>query len=270
MIEMSEDFNAGHWENRPPDPMQAQARDKLVKYFDEHPEKVFFSRQIEILNETEFFHWVTNRAIRDLEVSGKILTEVRQLGTGGTIKLLWHRSYRYHRRDAAEIVKLVEEYAHPNIGAALGIHGELMVLEGFAKNRFVMMGRNTRELGEKKWIRTEHDLDFIFERDGRGYGVEVKNMLGYMEYDEFKLKIELCKELEIVPVFAVRMLPKVWISELWREGGFALVLKYQLYPLAHKDLARRVAAELGLPVDAPRALTDGTMVRFVAWHKERL
>jgi cysteine synthase len=95
MDEPDEIFIPHEVHNRPPDPMQHKARDKVEKYINEHPEKVFFSRQIEVLNETEFFHWVTNRAIRDLEASGKILTEMRQLKTGGTIKLLWHRSYRY-------------------------------------------------------------------------------------------------------------------------------------------------------------------------------
>jgi hypothetical protein len=51
--------------------------------------------------------------------------------------------------------------------------------------------------------------------------------------------------------------------------GFALILKYQLYPLAHKDLAKRVREELGLPVDSPRALADGTMARFVDWHAKK-
>jgi hypothetical protein len=270
MNEPEEIFMDHEADNRPPDPMQRPAREKVEKFIDEHPEQVFFSRQIEVQNEGDFFHWVTNRAIRDLEASGKIMTETRKLVHGGTIKLLWHKSYRYHRRGAADLVKLVEEYAHPNIGGALGSHGEFMVLEGFAKCKFVMTGRNARSHGGKEWTRTEHNMDFIFERDGRAYGVEVKNMLGYMDYDEFKLKIELCRELGIVPVFAARMLPKVWVNELWRQGGFALVLKWQLYPLAHKDLAKRVREELKLPVDSPRALADGTMARFVDWHDKNV
>jgi len=191
-----------------------------------------------------------------------ILSELRALKTGGSIKLLWNKSYRYYRRDAIAIVKLVEEYAHPNVGGAIGSHGEFMVLEGFAKNQFVLKARHAREFGGRKWTMTEHDLDFIFERDGRAYGVEVKNILPYMRYEEFKTKIQLCRKIGIVPVFAVRMLPKVWIDELWRAGGFALILKWQLYPTSHKELARRVAAQLGLPVDSPRALQDGTMKRF--------
>lgn len=55
-----------------------------------------------------------------------------------------------------------------------------------------------------------------------------------------------------------------------KAGGFGLILKYQLYPWSHEELARRVAAELGLPVDAPRALNEGTMNRFMAWHRKNL
>jgi len=51
-------------------------------------------------------------------------------------------------------------------------------------------------------------------------------------------------------------------------GGFALILKYQLYPWSHHELAKRVAKELKLPVDAPKAIEDGTMVRFLRWHRK--
>ena len=42
-------------DNRPPDPMQRPARERVEKFIDEHPEQVFFSRQIEILHEGDFF-----------------------------------------------------------------------------------------------------------------------------------------------------------------------------------------------------------------------
>jgi hypothetical protein len=179
---------------------------------------------------------------------------------------MWHRGYRYPRRDAKQVVDLVQEYANPNIGGAVGLHGEFMVLEGFARREFVMKGRNTRSYGSPVWTRTAHDLDFIFEKDGVAYGTEVKNTLGYMEYEELQVKMNMCRELGLKPVFAARMLPKSWIKEIIDRGGFALIMKYQLYPVAHRDLARRVSRELGLPVDAPRALEEGTMDRFVRWH----
>jgi hypothetical protein len=144
-----------------------------------------------------------------------------------------------------------------------------MVLEGFARSQFVMGSRNTREHRGKLWLQTEHDLDFIFERDGIAYGIEVKNTLGYMDGKELLLKTRLCNWLGIRPVFVCRMLPKTWIHELNESGGFALILKYQLYPWTHRELANRVRDGLGLPVDAPRALAEGTMGRFLKWHEKQ-
>jgi hypothetical protein len=253
-------------DERPRDPREEEATERLQRVFEESPKSVFFSRQLEVLHEGTWFHWVTNRALRELAARGTIRTEIRPLATGGRVTLMWHRSHRYFRRDAARVVNLVEEYAAPNIGGALGLQGEAMVLEGFARKQFLMHGRNTRTFGSASWGKTGHDLDFIFERDGVAYGVEVKNTLGYMEQNELRVKIEMCQTLGLKPLFAVRMLPKSWVKEVVDAGGFALILKYQLYPWAHRDLARRVQDQLGLPVDAPAALQDGTMERFVRWH----
>lgn len=242
----------------------------MRSFFGSHREHVFYSRQIEVQYEDNYFHWITNRALRELRGEGLISGETRSLSTGGSINLLWHRGYRFYRRSAARLVDLVEEYADPNIGGAVGLHGEFMVLEGFARCEFVMRGRNTREFAGNAWNKTEHNLDFIFEKDQKSYGIEVKNTLGYMDYEEFQLKIRLCRFLGIRPIFVVRMLPRSWMNELITAGGYGMILKYQLYPWTHKELARRVAAELGLPVDAPRTLSDGTMRRFLEWHRKQL
>jgi hypothetical protein len=180
---------------RPPDPTQARAQEQLEAFFAQSREAVFFSRQIEVRYEDEFFHWITNRALRELIVSESLRSETRQLTSGGAIKLIWHRSYRYYRRSAAQLVQLVEQYADPNIGGALGLHAEALVLEGFARCEFVMKGRNTRRYEDREWRDTDHDLDFIFERDGIAYGIEVKNTLGYIDYEEFDVKIDICHAL---------------------------------------------------------------------------
>lgn len=255
---------------REPDAREEQARAALEGFFERHRDEVYFSRQLEVRNEDEWYHWITNRALRELIGRGLLRTEVRTLRTGGSIHLMWHRRYRYYRRDAGRIVGLVEEYSDPNIGGALGLQGEALVLEGFARSQFLMRGRSARSYGGNTWTATDHDLDFIFERDERAYGVEVKNTLRYIDYGEFQTKIRMCRSLGIAPVFAARMLPRSWIHELNEAGGFGLILKYQLYPWAHRDLAQRVSVELGLPVDAPRALADGTMARFLRWHDSRV
>lgn len=72
------DFDDG-LQVRLPDPEQASAREFLRAFFDDHREEVFFSRQIEVQNEHKYFHWVTNRALRDLVDQEIILTETREL-----------------------------------------------------------------------------------------------------------------------------------------------------------------------------------------------
>ena len=252
------------------DPYGRDAATALNDLFDERRREVFFSRQLEVLHEHQWFHWITKRALKRLEGEGIVRSEMRTLAHGGNITLFWHRSHRYPRRDAARVIDLVNEYADPNIGGALGLQGELLVLEGLARQQFLMLGRESRSYRSEEWTRTEHDLDFVFERDGIGYGVEVKNTLGYMDHDELRIKVEMCQNLGVRPVFAVRMLPKTWINEIIQAGGFALVMKYQLYPWAHRELARRVRETLGLPVDAPRSLQEGTVGRFVRWHEASL
>jgi len=259
------------WEDPRPageveDPAERSARELLRDFFDRHPQQVYFSRQLEVQNEDRYFHWITNRAIRDLESEGMILSERRNLQSGGTIKLLWNKKFRYHKREAAKLVELVNEYSAPNIGAALGLQGEALILEGFASIEFVMKGRDKNEYSGRVWTQSAHDVDFVFERDGKAYGIEVKNTLGYMDKEEFDIKINLCHSIGVRPIIAARMLPRSWINELIKAGGFALIIKYQLYPWAHRDLAKKVRTELELPVDAPRRLSEGTMARFLRWH----
>jgi hypothetical protein len=250
------------------DPQELRAVDVFREFVEKRKGEVFSSRQLEVIHEREFFHWVSNRAIRDLINEGILKAEMRELAFGGSVKMIWHRSYRYPKRDTESLIELINEYSAPNIGGALGLHGELMVLEGFARHQFVMVGRETREYGSARWSDSDHDLDFVFERDGVAYGVEVKNTLAYMDYDEMQTKIRLCKHLGVRPIVVARRLPKTWIEELRRAGGFALVLVYQLYPPTHADLARRVRERMSLPVDTPRALANGTMARFLAWHEK--
>ncbi|HEX6528241.1 MAG TPA: hypothetical protein VF004_00385 [Burkholderiales bacterium] len=91
-----------------------------------------------------------------------------------------------------------------------------------------------------------------------------------MDYEELETKLRLCRSLGIKPLIVARMLPKAWIKEIIDQGGFAPIMKWQLYPHTHRDLARRVKAELGLPVDAPKALETGTVARFEKWHRENV
>jgi hypothetical protein len=145
-----------------------------------------------------------------------------------------------------------------------------MVLTGFAEIEFVQKGRDVKGFEGKEWTKTGHNLDFLFARDGVTYGIEVKNALGYIEKKELDIKIELCMHLGVRPVFVVRMMPKTWIQEVVQADGFVLIMGYQLYHWTHRELAKKVNGELGLPVDAPKKLQNQTMGRFLKWHIKQI
>ena len=60
---------------RPSDPAEELAREELKMLIEANQEQVFYSRQLEVQYENTYFHWITNRAIRDLENEGYVKSE---------------------------------------------------------------------------------------------------------------------------------------------------------------------------------------------------
>lgn len=267
--ELSEvDVEPNH-ENQPSDDeVQQEAAERLTQLFKENPTTVYYGRQLEVLLEKDYFHWITNRALRALG-EGPVTLESHELEHASPTTLAWNRRYRYPRKQVAQVLKLINQYVTPEVSHAVGDRGEDLVLDGFARNQFVCLGRGINALEGRSWTRTRHNLDFVFQRDDIRYGVEVKNTLAYPDKREFDTKIELCEHLELIPVFVCRALPKSWIWELRQRGGFSLVLRWQLYPPLLKELTAELRSRFSLPVDVPRRLEDGTMARFTSWHSTR-
>lgn len=251
---------------RPRDPKTDEAKQKVRELFEQQPSRVFYQRQIEVLLEKGIFHWITFRALGELVEEGDLESELRPFGgSGAKIRFYWSAGERYWKRKAARIGKLVSEFSQ--LGRPIGIHGETMFDAALPPFGFMPKGRKVREYGGRQWTETGHDLDRVFERDGIAYGAEIKNTLVYIPREEMQLKVRMCGELGLKPLFIVRMAPKSYIEEVRRAGGFTLVFKNQLYPHGHMELAKRVRAELGLAVDCPERVEDGTVLRFLKWHR---
>lgn len=247
------------------DSEEEKARSRLLSHFIDNPEAVFYSRQLEVLFENEFFHWVTNRALRRIISEGHVFSEARKLAIGSEIKLVWNKSFRFYKRAATETFKLVDTYASAATDGTLGMQGEHLVLAAFVRKQYLLIGEETNSYKDLKWSESGHDLDFIFEKNNVAFGIEVKNTLGYMDVDEFVTKIRMSRFLGIKPVFAVRYIPKTWAEALIQSGGYAMIMKFQFYPWTHKALADEIRTTLHLPVDTPKRIEDGTMTRFENW-----
>jgi hypothetical protein len=247
------------------DAEEDKARARLLTFFIDNPEQVFYSRQLEVLFEREYFHWVTNRALRGLIAEGRIVMEPRRLDIGSEIKLVWIKSFRFYKRAALEVFDLVNRYTNSATDGTLGMQGEHLILAAFARRQFLLIAEEAKSYKERLWTSTGHDLDFIFEKDGVGFGIEVKNTLGYLDVDEFVTKIRLAINIGVRPVFAVRALPRTWAEALIQSGGYAMIMGFQFYPWTHQALATEIREKLRLPVDTPKRIEQGTMQRFETW-----
>jgi hypothetical protein len=247
-----------------------RAKEELVAFFNLRPESVFYQRQLVVMFEDEYFHWITARALSELVEEGQISSERESLTGGetpsGFITLYRANGYRYWKRDADEIVKLVSQFSDQAFTAGLGLQGEAMFDAALPTVGFMPKGRKVTSYNGKEWTETKHDLDRVFERDGIAYGTEIKNTLGYIEKIELETKIKMCQKLGLRPLFIMRGSPKSYNNLIREVGGFALIFKFQLYPYRQKTFADEVRRRLELPTDSPARIADGTVQRLLKWH----
>ena len=231
--------------------------------------EVYYGRQLEVLLEKTYFHWITKRALNELAQDGTIKTSIERVRQFD-VHFYWPRRHRYPRRQIGAIKSLIKEFSDPQFTHALGEVGETLFDGGMARIGFRIVASKVRSFNSKEWVQTNHDLDRVVTRDGHFYGVEIKNTLGYIDRDELDIKIAMNEHFGTTPFFVARNWPKTYMFRLYSKGGFGLMLDNQHYPQLTDDLARRVRQRLQLPVLRIRELTDTTMQRFERWHMNRI
>jgi hypothetical protein len=247
-----------------------EAKEVLLRdLFEKRASEVFYSRQIEILFERRFFHWITAKALNELVQEQSVSGEFRDLGSI-KLKLYWSKKHRYPRRQSQEIANLVLRSSEQPFTRAIGRHGEMMFDAALPTGGFLPRGRNVNAYGGNRWTESGHDLDRVFEKDAVLYGVEIKNTLAYIEREELQVKIRMCKHLGLTPLFIMRMAPKSYIDMVRLAGGFSLIFEWQLYPHGYAERAKQVRERLGLKVDCPEAIQAGTVARLVNWHEKQI
>ena len=247
-----------------------EAKIALEDFFEEHPSEVLYERQIEVIFEDRFFHWITGKALHELRIEDRIASDLVQLTGPVSIRFYRATSHRFWKRQAKEIADLVRSFSAPPFTRALGQHGELMFDAALPIEGFMPRGRDVGSYAGKAWTPTAHDLDRLFERDGITYGAEIKNTLSYIPLDEMRTKLLMCNFFGIKPLFIVRMAPKSYIEEVRQRGGYTLVFKHQLDPHGYSQLARTVRERLRIPADSPARIEEGTIKRFLSWHLRQL
>ena len=253
----------------PRDPKIDQAADRLRTFFDDSPQRLFYSIQIETLLERDFFHWITGRALLEMG-DAKEITRVSETIQGQTVNFYANRKHRYVRRELKLMLNILARLFDPEFTHAIGRHGELMFDAALGRFGFRAEAKDVKAWNNRTWTETNHNLDRIITRDGLAYGVEIKNTQNYISRDELRLKIRISQYLGLIPLFIMRFAPKSYMFEIYKSGGFGLLFEEQIYPWAHNDLLEQARKQLLLKVQCPRDVKEGDMQRFLNWHQGRL
>jgi len=256
-------------ENIPRDPKLDQAIERLRVFFDAHPERLFYSTQIETSLEREFFHWIIGRALLELGNSREITRIVGPVDSQ-TVNFYANRKHRYVRRELKTMLKILGRIFDPEFAHAIGRHGELMFDAALGRFGFRAEAKNAKSWKGQTWDESGHNLDRIITRDGIAYGVEIKNTQNYISREELRIKIRLCQYLGLTPLFIMRFAPKSYMYEIIKAGGFGLLFEEQIYPWGHAALLNEVKEYLRLKVQCPRDVREGDMQRLLNWHNKRI
>ena len=248
-----------------------EAKDAMRRHFVDtrgRPVKTpYHQHHLQVLYEANFFEWVITYALRDLVNEG-FLTVLDRENVDGLNRLESTKRLRFYASSDAlrdskgvEVMKrrvlstaaYVARYSIPQHTSVAGKHLEALVKSHFQILQFRVVGTHTAKYGNQTWSKTDHNLDFVAEKPGTNLavGVEVKNTLSIMDPKEIDIKIEMCKHLGIVPVFAVRWI-KPYINCIQRQGGFGWVFKTQMYPLGYEEFVKRLYTRFSLPGDRGR------------------
>ncbi len=240
-----------------------EAKATILRFLQENSGNVFYERQLTIIFENQFFHWITVKALLELVNEGTAQSELLQLAPKVPIRFFRMKANRYWKRQASQVMKLVKQFSAPEFARAIGLQGEILVDAALPLAGFALIAREANSFQERVWTTTGHNLDRIVERQGTAYGIEIKNTLPYIDRDEFRIKLAMCEFLGIRPLFVSRMAPKSYNYEIIQRGGISWILGTQYYPFGHEELANAVQRDLRLPVACRARIQDGDVTRLV-------
>jgi len=261
-----DDEEVAEW---PRDEKIDEAREVLAGLFRENKDKVYYTRQLQVLYEKRFFHWITAKALSEL-VGSEVRERRVDLQSGARVRFVFHKGNRYHVRQIRRMLRVIQRYSLPENAIAAGMQAELLFFMALGGAGFVSRGRDVKHFRDKVWVKTGHELDFILERDSQVYGCEVKNTLDYIPRKELAVKLDMCAFLGVRPLFIMRMSPKSYNHMIIDAGGYAMIFEAQVHPFNSRGLVEEMKSVLGLPADTPRAIPDGIIQRFMRWHRRHV
>lgn len=270
------------------------AREILEKHFTnktQNPIKTpFYQTQLEVFYEKDYPPWIIRNALDELvdigflhEITEKEIPKIEKLFhikkirffvNSKTIKNLDEKERVI--RKCYKIAVHVNNYSSQKNRNMLGKHLENLVEAELEACQFRIVGRNTNKYNKRKWPGKEN-VDFIAKHKKRKItiGVQVKNSLDMMDRKKVDINLNICKHLQIFPVFVVRIF-EPYIEYVNSQGGFSYEFKTQMYPLGQEDFVRKMYQKLSVkktkakntlefPISIRTKMPQRFRIRFQRW-----
>ena len=118
--------STGYYENepdekeRPHDLKIGEAKLAIMAIFENEPKRVFYSVQVETRLERDFFHWITNKGLRELAQEGKVTFEPRRIAGTQLVHFYTHPGYRYSKLEVRKLEEYLAQIYDPDFTRAVG------------------------------------------------------------------------------------------------------------------------------------------------------
>lgn len=232
------------------------------------------SSAVQRMLEEKYPHWTITDALKKL-VSDKILQVKNQKTNYADIVHFYYPSRLISdpadkqgmAKKIKRIVRHIDRYSRPKNTDMLGRYLHALVRKELKIHGFEILDEGkVNSYKGKVWDDTEHSLDIVAEHTVKKVviGIEIKNTLEPLERDEWETKIQLCKKIGIIPVFACR-----WIGpykkEITQNGGFPWQFKTQMYPIGHESFVEEMKKKFRFPIDVRSEIPEESIKELEEW-----
>lgn len=231
-------------------------------------DSLFYKKQVEVIFEDAYPHDVTGKAIKELLAEGFLKAEPRFIGKYKDVPIIFvcNRSRRYISREITTRIAIVDRFSDDEVNNGVGKYAEILFAHMLEKNQFQVVDRHTKSFRGKTWRKSRKNLDFIVEKDGIIYGMEVKNTFDYMPQDEFEEKLDMCQFLGLLPVFPVRYSSPQQFELMDKVDGLALTFKTRIFPPGNQNLVTAIWNHFRLPVNIWDSILPPIEAIFLNYH----
>jgi len=233
-------------------------------------DSVFYKKQTQILFEEAYPHDVTGKAVNELIDDGFLKMKPVTYGENMHAIFIYRHNVRYTAMAIKMKTKILERFSDDEVNDGVGKYAEILFGHMFKKNQFKIIGRNINTFRGKAWSKSDKNLDFIIEKDGISYGVEIKNRFDYMQQDEFEEKVEMCQFLGLLPVFPIRCPSELHYAQMKDCGGLALKFKTRIFPPGFQGLVTDIWNNFRLPVNIWEEILPSIETVFLNYHHNNI